>query len=130
TVDTIGENIVLGGQAANPAEAKTAMDLAVKFAGDEKKVMSTINVTGKEQVMLRVRVAEVQRDVLKQLGVNTAALFSIGKFALGWTSVNPFTANPNGNQTSSVLGLGYNDFNCSGNSVNVGQDSGCAIIQA
>src|SRR5207244_3990507 len=71
TVDTIGDNVVLGGQAATPEEAKTAMDLAIKFAGDDpekpKKVMSTVNVIGKEQVMLRVRVAEVQRDVLKQL---------------------------------------------------------------
>src|SRR5437868_2698079 len=70
TVDTIGDNVVLGGIAATPAEAKTAIDLAIKFVGgDEKKVMSTINVTGKEQVTLRVRVAEVQRDVLKQLGI-------------------------------------------------------------
>src|SRR5690242_8982956 len=55
TVDTINDNIVLAGTAASPAEAKTALDLATKFTGDEKKVMSTIAVSGKEQVMLRVR---------------------------------------------------------------------------
>ena len=43
--------------------------------GDDKKVISTIAVTGKEQVMLRVRVAEVQRNVLKQFGINTEAVF-------------------------------------------------------
>src|SRR4029079_18612634 len=34
TVDTINDNIVLAGTAANPAEAKTALDLATKFTGD------------------------------------------------------------------------------------------------
>jgi pilus assembly protein CpaC len=70
TVDTIGENVVLGGVASNAAEAKTAMDLAVKFAGGEDKVMSTVAITGRDQVMLRVRIAEVQRDVVKALGVD------------------------------------------------------------
>ena len=36
TVDTIGENVVLGGSAKTPAEAKLAFDLAAKFAGDRK----------------------------------------------------------------------------------------------
>jgi pilus assembly protein CpaC len=92
-VDTVGENVVLSGTAANPGEAKTAMDLAVKFAGgDEKKVMSTISVTGKEQVMLRVRVAEVQRQVLKQFGINIQAMFNIGDFAFNLSNINPFSA--------------------------------------
>ncbi|CAN5345431.1 type II and III secretion system protein family protein [soil metagenome] len=97
TVDTIGDNVVLGGIAATPSEAKTAYDLALKFAGsDEKKVMTTVNVTGKEQVMLRVRIAEVQRNVLKQFGVNAQALFSVGKFGFNLSNINPFTANTTG----------------------------------
>jgi pilus assembly protein CpaC len=70
TVDTIGDNVVLGGVAKNAAEAKTAMDLAGRFAGGEAKVMSTVAITGRDQVMLRVRVAEVQRDVLKAFGID------------------------------------------------------------
>jgi pilus assembly protein CpaC len=95
TVDTVGENVVLGGSAKTPAEAKLAFDLAAKFANDPegKKVLSTINVLGKEQVMLKVRVAEVQRNVLKQLGINTSAIFSIGKFAFNLQNLNPFTNN-------------------------------------
>jgi len=61
TVDTVGENVVLGGVARTPSEAKTAFDLAAKFTNDPegKKVLSTINVLGKEQVMLKVRIAEM-----------------------------------------------------------------------
>ncbi len=95
TVDTVGENVVLGGSAKTPSEAKTAFDLAAKFANDPdgKKVLSTINVLGKEQVMLKVRIAEVQRNVLKQFGINTTALFSIGKFAFDLANINPFASN-------------------------------------
>lgn len=93
-VDTIGENIVLSGTANTPSEAKLAFDLAAKFAGQDgdKKVLTTINVLGKEQVMLKVRIAEVQRNVLKQLGINTTAMFSIGQLAFDLRSINPFTS--------------------------------------
>ncbi len=63
----------------NAGEHKTAIDLATKFTGDPNKVMSTVAIAGSQQVMLKVRVVEVQRRVLKQLGVNTQAVFSVGK---------------------------------------------------
>ncbi len=92
TADTIGENVVLGGVANNAAEAKTAFDLAARFAGDEKKVMSTVAITGKDQVMLRVRVAEVQRDVLKAFGIDFDQLmFKAGNLAVNAFTFNPFT---------------------------------------
>lgn len=94
-VDTVGDNVVLSGTAKSPAEAKLAFDLAVKFVGgDDKKVLSTINVLGKEQVMLKVRVAEVQRNILKQFGINTTAVFSIGQFAFDLANINPFPTPP------------------------------------
>ena len=91
TVDTMNDNVVLGGQAANPAEAARAMDIAVQIVGDAKKVVSTVAVTGKDQVMLKVRIAEMQRSVLKQLGIDINAAFSIGNFAADLVSTNPFT---------------------------------------
>jgi pilus assembly protein CpaC len=93
-VDTIGDNVVLSGTANTPSDAKLAFDLAAKFAGidGDKKVMTTINVLGKEQVMLKVRIAEVQRNVLKQLGINTTALFSIGTFAFDLRNINPLSS--------------------------------------
>lgn len=93
-VDTIGDNVVLSGTAKSPADAKLAFDLAVRFTGDEKKVISSIGVLGKEQVMLKVRIAEVQRNVLKQFGINTTAIFSIGKFAFDLANINPFASAP------------------------------------
>lgn len=114
-VDTIGDNVVLSGSAKSPAEAKLAFDLAVKFVGgDEKKVLSSINVLGKEQVMLKVRIAEVQRNVLKQFGINTTAIFSIGKFAFDLANINPFTTAP-----ISLLGGYRGGWSSGGDSVDV-----------
>jgi pilus assembly protein CpaC len=90
-VDAVGENIVLKGVAANAAEARLAFDLAARFAGDEKKVLSTISMTGRDQVMLRVRVAELQREVLKQFGIDINELMiRAGKFSLSAATFNPF----------------------------------------
>ena len=93
TVDTVGDNVVLGGTAKNAGEAKTAVDLATRFAGgDEKKVVSMISITGKDQVMLRVRIAELQRDVFKQFGIDTEVAFGVGNnFVAQFFNPNPFT---------------------------------------
>jgi pilus assembly protein CpaC len=92
TVDTVGNNVVLGGVAKNAAEAKTAMDLAGRFAGGEDKVMSTIAITGRDQVMLRVRIAEVQREVVKALGIDISKLAVKGtEFLVTGGTANPFS---------------------------------------
>lgn len=89
-VDTINNNVVLSGMAVNASEAKVAEDLAKQFAGDQATVLNTIKIAGEDQVMLKVRIAEVQRDVLKQFGVDLQALLNIGNLALNLTSINPF----------------------------------------
>lgn len=91
TVETVGENIVLGGVAKNAAQAKLAFDLAAKYTNDAKKVLTTIAIAGKEQVMLKVKVAEMQREVLKQFGINAAAVERIGNATIQLFSSNPFT---------------------------------------
>jgi pilus assembly protein CpaC len=92
TVDTIGNNVVLGGVAKNAAEAKTAMDLAGRFAGGAENVMSTVAITGRDQVMLRVRIAEVQRDVVKALGIDIQQLAVRGtEFLVTGGTFNPLS---------------------------------------
>lgn len=110
TVDMIGNNVILGGIAATPAEAKTAEDLAKRFGGD---VLNTIKVATESQVMLKVRIAEVQRDVLKKLGVNFSQLaFDAGKFAFSLPMTNTF---PNVTSTSLKGTVGYAGNNLSAN---------------
>ncbi len=90
-VEAINDNVVLSGVARSSAESNRAKQLAEKFAGDEKKVLNLIQISGKEQVMLKVTVAEMQRDVLKQLGVDLSAAIKIGSSVVNFASVNPFS---------------------------------------
>ena len=110
TVDTVNKHVVLGGVAANITEAKQAIDLATSFGssgstgggffallfgpanGSSGDVINTIKIAGEDQVMLKVRIVEVQRNILKQFGVNLQALLQAGKFAIDLSSLNPIAA--------------------------------------
>ncbi len=99
TVDSANNNLILGGVAKNQLEAKTALDLANQFASNGSlfgasgsTVINTIRVSGEDQVMLKVKVVEVQRDVLKQLGVDLKALIDAGNFAFNLSNINPFAS--------------------------------------
>lgn len=54
----------------------------------EKPVINLLVVEGEEQVMLRVSVAEVQRSLLKQFGINIGALLNSGNFTWSVLSDN------------------------------------------
>lgn len=53
-----------------------------------KSVINLLGVEGEEQVMLRVVVAEVQRELLKQFGINLAADINAGNFTWGLLTAN------------------------------------------
>jgi pilus assembly protein CpaC len=92
-IDGLGESVVLTGTAANPAEAQQANDVAARLAGGADKVVNSIIVRSREQVMLKVTVAEVQRSIIKQLGIDLTANLAYGTAVVNFTNSNPFTAN-------------------------------------
>jgi pilus assembly protein CpaC len=59
-------------------------------AQSDKKIINLLNIEGEEQVMLKVTVAEVQRSVLKQFGVNFASNFNVGPFNFSPIGANSF----------------------------------------
>ena len=52
--------------------------IARQFVEEPERVINMLNVSGSDQVMLRVKVVEVQRNVVKQLGVDISALIGDG----------------------------------------------------
>lgn len=90
-VDSVGETVVLSGKVRSASDAAQAAMLASKYVGDKEKVVNAISIADKQQVLLRVRVIEIQRQVLKQLGVDAAGLVKIGNASIGLISGNPFT---------------------------------------
>ena len=74
-------------------EAKT-QNQAAACGSDTKLVINLLTVEGEEQVMLKVTVAEVQRALLKQFGINVGAAINAGNFSTKLLTENalPLTA--------------------------------------
>ena len=95
--------VILGGTADSAAEAQTAYDIASAFVPPEGgKIVNTITLRGRDQVMLKVTIAEVQRTVVKQLGVKD--MIARGSWGSSSTN-NGFSVNPTA-LTSGGLQLG------------------------
>ena len=91
-VDGVGDGVMLSGSVANATESQQAFDLAGRLVGSNDKVVNNLTIRGRDQVMLKVTVAEVQRDVIKQLGIDLNASLSYGSSVLNFNNSNPFTA--------------------------------------
>src|SRR5450432_618723 len=91
-IEGIGDGVMLSGSAASPIEAQQAGDLAGKLAGGADKVVNSIVVRGRDQVMLKVTLAEVQRSIIKQMGIDLSASLNYGTAVVNFNNANPFTA--------------------------------------
>ncbi|MEI9990714.1 MAG: type II and III secretion system protein family protein [Rhizomicrobium sp.] len=72
-VSSMNDNVVLTGTVASTQESVRAQDLAARFAGDPTKVVNLLRVAASEQVMIRVRISEMQRNIAKQFGIDLAS---------------------------------------------------------
>ncbi|WP_375450138.1 type II and III secretion system protein family protein [uncultured Devosia sp.] len=86
--------VVLSGTVASSQDADRALAIAIQYAGDPTNVASVIDVSGGQQVLLQVTVAEVSRDAVKQLGINLSGSLSVGSLNASFGSAQ--TALPNG----------------------------------
>ena len=128
TVEIISDNIVLTGSVRTPQDAAQAARLADIFltggeattrnltavgdGGDaaifaeerqRSQIVNMLKIDGEDQVTLKVTVAEVSRQVLKQLGFNSSISGSAGRFV---------NANP---QNLGALNTGVNFAQLTGN---------------
>src|SRR3984893_11382459 len=92
-IDGVGDGVMLTGSVSSPIEAQQAGDLAARLVGGADKVVNSIAVRGRDQVMLKVTVAEVQRSIIKQIGVDLSASRTYGTTVMNFNNSNPFTAN-------------------------------------
>jgi pilus assembly protein CpaC len=91
-IDGLGDGVVLSGTASSQVEAQQAGELAAKLAGSPDKVVNSIAVRGRDQVMLKVTVAEVARSIIKQMGIDLSAKLNYGTAVVNFNNANPFTA--------------------------------------
>src|SRR6266567_3555386 len=113
SVSSVESKLVLSGEASSAGQAEKARALAIALIGSDKadQVINQLSVVTPNQVNLRVRIAEVQRTVLKQLGINWHKLgqhftFGTGNPTTGGPPdiVTPLAAVPTGTNVSAALG--------------------------
>jgi pilus assembly protein CpaC len=115
-VRTANDGIVLSGTVSSTAKLDRALDLANRYAPE--RVSNLMMVGGTQQVMLKVRFAEMQRSVAKNLGASLGIRSNsstvggvVGTGNFGTTaSVNTALDNgifPNSGNSNGSLGLGF-----------------------
>jgi len=68
--ESVGDNVVLTGSVITPIDANRAAELAGRYTKKRDAVANMLAVGTKEQALLRVQVAEMQRDAIRRIGVN------------------------------------------------------------
>lgn len=89
-VEGMGKGLILSGTAPSPDQAQQAYEMAKRLAGDN--VVNAIKVEDRDQVMIKVTVAEVQRNVVKQLGIDLSGTVGYGTAVVNFNTDNPFSA--------------------------------------
>ena len=75
--------VLLTGTVAAPGDVEEAQRLVQAFVGDKTQVISRLKTATPMQVSLHVKIAEVSRDLVKQVGVNLLSRDTTGGFLLG-----------------------------------------------
>ncbi|MGX1318225.1 pilus assembly protein CpaC [Bradyrhizobium sp. USDA 377] len=104
-IEGVGDSVMLTGSVSSPVEAQQAGDVAAKLVGGSEKVVNNIVVRGRDQVMLKVVVGEVRRDIVKQLGVDLSASLNAGTAVVNFNNSNPFSVSGGPLVSSNGLGV-------------------------
>lgn len=77
TIENLGTAIALSGTVDTPKTASDVMEFIGKIVGNERNIINNLSVAIPTQVMLKVKVAKLDRTVSKSLGINWKS-FSLG----------------------------------------------------
>ena len=100
------DGMVVSGEVPGPTAAEQVAMTARSYAGEKMTVDNRTNVTSSVQVTLRVRIAEISRNITRQLGINWNALANIGRWGLTGVLVDSLSQSSN---APTNLGLAFKD---------------------
>lgn len=118
---------VSSGTSAGGAAGTSATSTSTFAAGSGPGIVNLLTITGEEQVALKVSVVEVQRSVIKQLGVNLKGVFLDGAFGVGTNLTGPLGTVASG-VGASPINFGVNSGTNPGE-IGMGYQSGNDVIQ-
>ena len=75
-VTAVNKDIVLTGTVRSAKASEDARRIARRFVAEDENVVNMLSVMSGQQVFLQVRVAEVKRDIVKQLGIDLTGVLT------------------------------------------------------
>jgi len=87
----VGESVVLTGTVRSAQTLADVQALVSRFVPSAENLINQIAVRSEQQVMLRVRIAEVRRNIVKQLGISGVIGESDAVTSIGGALVTPLT---------------------------------------
>jgi len=82
-VHDAGTDVILSGTVPNAVAAQQAEAISRGYIGDKAGVVDNLTVLGSIQVNVRVRIAEIDRQITRQLGFNWQALGNAASWRVG-----------------------------------------------
>lgn len=77
-VKPLGGNLTVSGRVPNLAASNRAISIARRFVAADENIVNLLTIEGDDQVMLKVKIAEMRRSVSKQLGLDIAGTLDRG----------------------------------------------------
>ncbi|MEZ5937209.1 MAG: type II and III secretion system protein family protein [Hyphomonadaceae bacterium] len=104
-VENVNGRIILAGSVQNAQSADRAVTLAAQFVDKPDQVLNLMTILGKDQVALKVRIVEMQRTMVKQLGINLSGSVGFGELnGTEWQNLFEGSTNNSFNIAGSALG--------------------------
>lgn len=95
---TVNNQVVLTGRVSTPEASNKIQDLAARIAGNANNIANLMNVQGDQQVMLKVKIMEVARTSLREIGTDFAVNY------LGGDTTGTLDPIPRVNNTPRAIG--------------------------
>lgn len=104
--------ILMKGSVTSPADAERIQRLATTFLQSNQSIINMLDTVEGDQVMLKVKVAEVSRSELKRFGINLESIFDAGNFVFGLATGRDIIVDATGallrSATDNSVAVGYN----------------------
>ena len=105
------KGMMLTGSVANPQDAAQAVAISKGYSGDSPNIDNELNVAAPTQVTLNVRIAEMSRTVVRNLGINWQALGTLGKWNFLLSTPASLTASAASGGLGAMVNTGPSDPN-------------------
>ncbi len=130
TISSVDGSIVLDGQVDSPAQAEALRNLASRFLGEDESLLNRTRVSSPTQVHLRVKVAEVSREVIKEFGFSWENLFNSNGYTFAFATGRDIVSNDfsqffraPANAGGNAPGLAFGAYDSSKASINAAIDA-------